>query len=102
MVINMKYVAIIFIIALFILSGCNRINNSVEDAVQIHWKTPIEIVNQDEEKQLVYYLNNTQHILGVYHYENGKYRYNNEQTIGYSLNRRVDYLFCYQLINLKV
>lgn len=78
----MKYVTIFFIIVLLILSGCNRSYHSLEEAVQSHWKTPIEIVNQDEEKQLVYYLDNTQHILGGYHYENGKYRYDNEQSIG--------------------
>lgn len=54
----------------------------MEEEVQSQWKTPIEILNQDEEKQLVYYLDQTQHILGVYEYENGKYRYDNKQSVG--------------------
>ncbi len=77
----MKYMTI-FIIIVFILSGCNRGYDSLEEAVQSQWKTPIEILNYDVEKQLVYYLDQTQHILGVYHYENGKYRYDNEQSVG--------------------
>lgn len=70
----------ILITILFIMSGCNY--GSIEEAVQSRWKTPIEIVNQDAERQLVYYLDHDQHILGVYHYKNGKYRYNNKQSIG--------------------
>ena len=70
------------VLILLILSGCNRSYGSLEEAVQSHWKTPIEIVNQDEERQLVYYLNHGQHILGVYHYENGMYRYDNKQSVG--------------------
>ena len=77
----MKKIAISIII-LFLLSGCNRSYDSLEEAVQSQWKTPIEIVNQDVERQLVYYLDHDQHILGVYHYENGKYRYDNEQSVG--------------------
>jgi hypothetical protein len=72
----------IFIISLFILSGCNRSYDSLEKAVQSQWKTPIEILNQDVENQLVYYLDQTQHILGVYHFENGKYKYDNKQSVG--------------------
>lgn len=72
----------IFVVILFILSGCNRSYGSLEEAVQSQWKTPIELLNQDKEKQLVYYLDQTQHILGVYHFENGKYRYSNDQSVG--------------------
>lgn len=70
------------IIILLILSGCNRSYESLEEAVQNEWKTPIEVVNQDEERQLVYYLDNNQHILGVYNYENGRYKYDNKQSVG--------------------
>ncbi|QED46081.1 hypothetical protein [Cytobacillus dafuensis] len=77
----MKYLAVLIII-LFTLSGCNNGYDSLEKAVQSQWKTPIEIINQDEDKQLVYYLDQTQHILGVYHYEKGKYSYDNEQSVG--------------------
>lgn len=72
----------IFIITLFLLSGCTRSYHSLEEAVQSHWKTPIQIVNQDEDKQLVYYLDSGQHVLGVYHYKDGKYSYNNKQSLG--------------------
>ncbi|ESU33488.1 hypothetical protein G3A_06100 [Bacillus sp. 17376] len=72
----------IFILALFTLSACNKGFESLEEAVQSQWKTPINIVNQDEDNQLVYYLDQTQHILGNYQYENGKYRYDNEQSVG--------------------
>ena len=72
----------ISILILLILSGCNRSYESLEGAVQNQWKTPIEIVNQDEERQLVYYLDHDQHILGTYHYENGSYRYDNKQSVG--------------------
>lgn len=72
----------IFILVLFTLSGCNKGYESLEEAVQSQWKTPIKIVNQDEDNQLVYYLDQSQHILGTYQYENGKYRYDNEQSVG--------------------
>lgn len=72
----------IFIIILFLLSGCNRSYHSLAEAVQSHWKTPIQIVNQDEDKQLVYYLDSGQHILGVYHYKDGKYSYGNKESLG--------------------
>lgn len=72
----------IFIIILLLLSGCNRSYDTLEEAVQSHWKTPIEVVNQDGEKQLVYYLDQGQHILGVYQYKDGKYRYDNKQSLG--------------------
>ncbi|WP_236035282.1 hypothetical protein [Alkalihalobacterium elongatum] len=77
----MKYMTV-FILILLILSGCNSGYEALEEAVQSQWKTPIEILNQDAEKQLVYYLDQTQHILGVYHYENGKYKYDNKQSVG--------------------
>lgn len=76
-----KYI-IIFTISIFILTGCSRGYYSLDEAVQSQWKTPIEILNQDVENQLVYYLDQTQHILGVYHYENGKYSYDNKQSVG--------------------
>jgi hypothetical protein len=71
----------LFIIILSILTGCYRSYDSLEEAVQSHWDTPIKIVNQDAENQLVYYLDQTQHVFGVYHYENGNYRYNNKQIL---------------------
>lgn len=77
----MKYMTLFFILV-FILSGCSSWYDSLEEAVQSQWKTPINILNQDEEKQLVYYLDQTQHILGVYHFKNGKYQYDNEQSVG--------------------
>ena len=52
----MKKVTILILI-LCILSGCNRGYESLEEAVQSEWKKPIEVVNQDEERRLVYYLN---------------------------------------------
>ena len=67
---------------LFILSGCSRGYETLQEAVQSEWKTPIEVVNQDEEKQLVYYLEHDQHVLGVYDYENGKYRYDTKHSVG--------------------
>lgn len=73
---------IILISVLFLLVSCNRSYDSLEKAVQNHWETPIEIVNQDVHRQLVYYLDDDQHILGVYDYKNGRYRYNNKQSIG--------------------
>ncbi|WP_226674839.1 membrane lipoprotein lipid attachment site-containing protein [Mesobacillus jeotgali] len=72
----------LFILILFTLSGCNMSYESIEEAVQSQWKTPIKVVNQDKNNQLVYYFDQSQHILGTYQYENGKYRYDNEQSIG--------------------
>ncbi|WP_246586592.1 hypothetical protein [Cytobacillus gottheilii] len=73
---------LLFVAVLAILSGCNTSYPSLEEAVQSQWKTPIKVINHDENNQLVYYLDQTQHILGVYEFENGKYKYNNEQSVG--------------------
>lgn len=73
---------LVFVTFLLILSGCNTGYSSLEEAVQSQWKTPIQVINQDEENQLVYYLDQSQHILGVYKFENRKYRYNNKQSVG--------------------
>ncbi|MED4018849.1 MULTISPECIES: hypothetical protein [Sutcliffiella] len=72
-----------------ILTGCSRGYDSLEEAVQSHWETPIEVINQDEEKQLVYYLDQTQHVLGAYDYENGKYRYDNKQSVGITFDSEI-------------
>lgn len=77
----MKRITILILI-LLVLSGCNRGYESLEEAVQSEWKTPIEVVNQDEDRRLVYYLDHDQHILGVYYYKNGRYRYDNKQSVG--------------------
>ncbi|MEH7380884.1 hypothetical protein V7138_10425 [Bacillus sp. JJ1533] len=92
----MKKVTIFVVIILFILSGCNRSYRSLEEAVQSQWKTPIEILNQNKEKQLVYYLDQTQHILGVYHFEKGKYRYSNDQSVGMRFSSGKGYPFFVQ------
>ena len=77
----MKRITILILI-LLILSGCDRGYESLEEAVQSEWKNPIEVVNQDEERRLVYYLNDDQHILGVYYYENGRYKYDSKHSVG--------------------
>ncbi|WP_088102894.1 hypothetical protein [Halalkalibacter urbisdiaboli] len=77
----MKDISIVIII-LFILTGCNKGYESLEEAVQSQWKTPIEILNHDQDNQLVYYLDQNQHILGVYEYENDEYSYDNQQSVG--------------------
>ncbi|MDE5416136.1 hypothetical protein [Alkalihalobacterium chitinilyticum] len=78
----MRIIFLLFVTFLLFLSGCNAGYSSLQEAVQSKWKTPIQVINQDEENQLVYYLDQTQHILGVYQYENGKYKYNNNQSVG--------------------
>ncbi|MFD1737472.1 hypothetical protein ACFSCX_13000 [Bacillus salitolerans] len=50
---------LLFTTILFILSGCNTGYTSLEEAVQSHWKTPIKVINQDDNNQLVYYLDQT-------------------------------------------
>ncbi|OIJ12631.1 hypothetical protein BKP35_10570 [Anaerobacillus arseniciselenatis] len=54
----------------------------MQAAVQSQWNSPIEVINQDEKNQLVYYLDGPQHVLGVYEFKDGKYRYRNEQSVG--------------------
>ena len=83
----------ISILVIFMLSGCNRGYESLEEAVQSEWETPIEVVNQDEEKQLVYYLDDDQHVLGVYDYENGKYKYDRKHSEGRTFTSETGYPF---------
>jgi hypothetical protein len=75
-------VIILFIGLLIILSGCIGGYKTLEEAVQSQWDTPIEVINKDEEKKLIYYLEQSQHVVGVYEFKNGKYIYNNEQSVG--------------------
>lgn len=56
--------------------------DTLEEAVQSQWDTPIEVVNQDDEKQLVYYLDHSQHVIGTYEYRDEKYFYDGEQSEG--------------------
>ncbi|QOR68928.1 hypothetical protein IM538_13210 [Cytobacillus suaedae] len=56
--------------------------HTLEEAVQSQWDSPIKVVNQDEENRVVYYLDQTQHVVGIYEYKNEKYFYNNEQSKG--------------------
>lgn len=79
----------IFIIILFILSGCNNGYQTLEEAVQSHWKTPIKVINEDRENKLVYYLDQNQHILGVYEQEGNKYKYDNEQSVGMTFSSEI-------------
>lgn len=79
----------IFVFSLFMLVGCKGGYDSLQAAVQSQWNSPIEVVNQDKEKQLVYYLDGPQHILGVYQYEDGKYKYTNKQSVGGTFSSQV-------------
>ncbi|WP_010095576.1 hypothetical protein [Ornithinibacillus scapharcae] len=54
----------------------------LEEAVQSQWKTPINVINQDTERKIVYYLDKDQHVVGIYKYDNGNYIYDNEQSEG--------------------
>ncbi len=65
-----------------LLSGCVGRYQTLEEAVQSQWDTPIKVINKDEDKQLVYYLDHSQHVVGVYDYKNGNYSYENEQSVG--------------------
>ncbi|WP_422122434.1 hypothetical protein DHX103_11560 [Planococcus sp. X10-3] len=75
-------VIITLITLLLLLTGCNRGYDSLGKAVQSQWDDSIEVLNEDAENNLVYYVDQTQHILGVYHFEGGEYSYDNEQSIG--------------------
>ncbi|WP_404446390.1 hypothetical protein LG307_21355 [Sutcliffiella horikoshii] len=72
----------VFVIILIILSACSNGYQTLEEAVQSHWKTPIKVINEDRENQLVYYLDQNQHVLGVYELNDNKYKYDNEQSVG--------------------
>lgn len=79
----------IFVVSLFILVGCKGGYDSLQAAVQSQWNTPIEVINQDENNQLVYYLDGPQHVLGVYQYEDGKYKYTNKHSVGGTFSSQV-------------
>jgi len=67
---------------LLLISGCGY--NTLQEAIQSKWKTPITVMNNDPKKQLVIYLDQTQYVFGVYEYKNGKYYYTNSQSSGWS------------------
>ena len=70
------------LVLLFVITGCGK--STLQEAVQSQWKTPIKVMNDDPANQLVIYLDQTQYILGVYEYKNGKYYYDNTQSSGWT------------------
>jgi hypothetical protein len=58
--------------------------DTLDKAVQSHWKTPIKIFNEDKTNKLVLYLDQTQYVFGVYGYRNGRYYYDNSQSSGWT------------------
>ena len=59
--------------------------STLDKAVQSQWKTPIEVVNNDEANKLVLYLDQTQYVFGVYRFTNGRYYYKNDsQSSGWT------------------
>ncbi|QOR67324.1 hypothetical protein IM538_04070 [Cytobacillus suaedae] len=92
---------IMLVLSLVLITGCTRSYDTLEAAVQSHWDTPIEIVNQDAKNQLVYYLDHTQHVLGVYYYENGRYRYNNKLSVGMRFTAESMIPFFVQAIHIE-
>ncbi len=72
---------LVFLFIVIVLIGCSIMgHDTLEEAVQSQWDTPIDVVNQDNEKQLVYYLDHDQHVIGTYEYKEGKYFYGNKQS----------------------
>lgn len=94
-------ISIIAIVALLFVMDYARSYDSLEKAVQSEWKTPIEVVNQDEELGVVYYLDYDQHIVGVYQHKDGKYRYNNRHSTGISFDSSAGLPFYVQTHHFK-
>ncbi|MGZ9583688.1 hypothetical protein [Paenibacillus marinisediminis] len=78
---RLLYVIISVIVISILISGCGY--NSLQEAVQSQWETPISIKNEDKEHRLVIYLDQTQYVFGVYKYKNHKYYYDNSQSSGW-------------------
>lgn len=67
------------------LVGCSSKGyDTLQEAVQSQWDTPIQVLNQDEENQIVVYLDQTQYVVGLYQYDNNKYTYDREPSEGHS------------------
>lgn len=79
---TLKMIGIAFL--LLLVSGCGRGHDTLQEAIQAKWETPIQVVNEDEEHRLAIYLDQTQYIFGVYEYKNGKYAYDNSQSSGWT------------------
>lgn len=67
------------------LIGCSsKSYETLQEAVQSQWDTPIQVLNQDEVKQIVVYLDQTQYVVGLYHFDNNRYSYDQEPSEGHS------------------
>ncbi|WP_301625917.1 hypothetical protein [Paenibacillus apis] len=77
---------ICFSVLLVLMSGCGH--DTLQDAVQAKWKSPVFVKNIDQENQLVIYLDQTQYVFGVYEKKNGKYFYDNSQSSGWSASTK--------------
>jgi hypothetical protein len=78
---NMKKFSIMLLM-LVMLTACTKAENTLQRAVQSQWQTPIEVLHQDDENQIVIYLDQTQYVIGVFEEKDGRYRYDNEQSEG--------------------
>lgn len=80
------------VLVLLFLVDSMRSYDSLQEAVQSEWDTPVEVVNHDEELEVVYYLDGSQHVVDVYQHEVGSYRYNKRQSTGLSFGSNGDIL----------
>lgn len=92
--------SLVFVALLFVIDSM-RSYNSLEEAVQSEWKTPIKVVNHDEKMEVVYYLDYDQHVVDVYQHEVGKYRYNDRQSTGMRFDSDVGLPFYVQAHHFK-
>ncbi|WP_332633764.1 hypothetical protein [Halalkalibacter flavus] len=79
---------ILFMSIVFILFGCSSKGyDTLQEAVQSKWDYPIQVLNQDEENQVVVYLDkyedDFQYVVGLYQFDNNRYSYNHEPSEGH-------------------
>lgn len=81
----MKKIALILSILLTLIGCSNKDYKTLEEAVQSQWEYPIQVLNQDEENQVIVYLDKSKensYVVGMYQLDNSKYNYNLEPSEG--------------------
>ncbi|MED4018705.1 hypothetical protein [Sutcliffiella cohnii] len=83
---------ILFMSIVLMLLGCSSSGyDTLQEAVQSQWDTPIQVLNQDEERQIVIYLDQTQYVAGLYQFDNNKYIYDRESSKGHRSSLEKEY-----------
>ncbi|MGF9695923.1 hypothetical protein [Paenibacillus sp. MABNR03] len=79
-------ISLLLLLILAVIFLWNRIFGypTLDQAVQSNWKTPVKIVNTDQENEMVLYLDETQYVFAAYEQKHGRFHVDADTESGWS------------------